>query len=65
MMGWLTGFAPFSVMELLITLVILATLFFLIWGVVRTIRLSGKRMRLYKGITGFLAAGLLILDGYC
>ena len=65
MMGWLTGFAPFSVMELLITLVILAALFFLIWGVVRTIRLSGKRMRLYKGITGFLAAGLLILDGYC
>ncbi len=65
MMGWLCDFAPFSVMELLVAAFILGALFFLVRGIVRTVRLPGKGIRVYKGAAGFLAAGLLVIDGYC
>lgn len=64
MMGWLTNFLPFSLTEWVVILAAVTALFFLIWGIVRVARRPGKALRLYKGVTGFLAAGLLVLDGY-
>ena len=48
MMGWLCDFSPFSVMELLTAVFILGALFFLVRGIVRTVRLPGKGIRVYK-----------------
>ena len=64
MMGWLTNFLPFSLTEWVVILAAVTALFFLIWGIVRVARRPGKALRLYKGVTGLLAAGLLVLDGY-
>ena len=65
MAGWLCDFAPFSVMELVAAAFFAGALFFLIRGIVRVVRRPGKGIRLYKGAAGFLAAAVLVIDGYC
>lgn len=64
MMGYLCNFIPISVMELLYLLVGLLGIFVLVRGIVLTIRKPQKGLRVYKTIAFFLAAALLIGDGY-
>ncbi len=65
MMGYLCDFIPISVMELLYLLAGLLAVFILVRGIVLVIRRPQKGTRIYKTIAFFLAAALLIWDGYC
>ena len=65
MMGYLCDFIPVSVMELLILLAALLGIFMLVRGIVMTVKRPEKVQWVYKTVSFFLAAALLIWDGYC
>ena len=68
MMGWLCDFLPFSVMETLILLAAFLAVIILIRSIFLLIRRHGKTEKaivLTRTIGFFLAAALLIWDGYC
>lgn len=65
MMGYLCDFIPISVMELLYLLLGLLGIFVLVRGIVLAIKRPQKGTRIYKTLAFFLAAALLIWDGYC
>ena len=68
MMGWLCDFLPFSIMETLILLAAFLAVIILIRSIFLLIRRHGKTEKaivLTRTIGFFLAAALLIWDGYC
>jgi hypothetical protein len=65
MMGWLCDFLPVSVMELCCLAAALLAVVVLVRGILLTIRRPQKCTRIYKTIAFFLAAALLVWDGYC
>lgn len=65
MMGYLCDFIPISVMEILILLAALLGIFMLVRGIVLTVKRPEKVQWIYKTALFFLAAALLVWDGYC
>ena len=61
----LTSSIPFSLAELLIALLVILSVFYLVFQIVALIRRPEKGKRIYRTLVSFVTAGLMIYAGFC